>query len=89
MTEKASAIVLPLNASAEQFKCGSCHFFMRRGETEWDAKEGKCRLVLPPQYAQVPFDPEGQPPNTVNDTDSCDLWRASGKTFIVSRRAGP
>lgn len=89
MPEKPSAIVLPLNADADQLKCGSCHFFTRRGESEWDAKRGQCRLALPPQYARVPYNAEGQPENTVDDTDSCDLWRASGKTFIVSRRIGP
>jgi hypothetical protein len=89
MSKEKSDIVLTLNATADIGKCGSCHFFERRGETEWDAKRGVCRLTLPPQFARVPYDAESQPENTVDDTDSCDLWRASGKTFIVSRKVGP
>lgn len=83
-------IVLALNQSADTGQCGSCAFFERREFNEWVAN-GLCRFRLPPTrvFARNVPDAEQQPLQTVNDTDGCDLWRSTGKTYIVSRRLKP
>lgn len=88
-------IVLGLEQTAEPHTCGSCHFFGRRSFSETYIKNedvvrdamrgGYCKFKMPPQVA-IRQQGEGAPTNWINDTDSCDLWRSSGKTFIVSKR---
>lgn len=82
-------IELPLGQSAQPGKCGSCFFFGRRADVPSYMNDvaykynqgGYCKLELPPQYARREQG-EGSPTNWIDDTGSCDLWRASGKTFI-------
>jgi hypothetical protein len=87
----AGEIVLALNQSAEPGQCGSCHFFFRDPErNEWNVN-GRCKFRLPPTrtYSKREWSGEEQPLDTVNDTDGCDFWRHTGKTYIVSRRIKP
>ena len=84
-------IVLAVNQSANTGECGSCRFFTRENATsEWDLY-GRCRFRLPPNrvFARNEWDGETRPLDSVNDTDRCDLWQSSGKTFIVSQRIKP
>lgn len=95
----ADEIILGLEQTAEPNTCGSCHFFGRRFSENLSyiknesviaeaMRGGYCKLELPPQY-QRRLQGEGAPTDWINDTGSCDLWRSSGKTFIVSRRIRP
>lgn len=91
-------IILGLGQTAEPNTCGSCLFFGRRNFTEFYIKDenvvrdamrgGYCKFKFPPQVAMRQQE-EGGPTNWVNDVDRCDLWRSSGKTFIVSQRIHP
>lgn len=88
---KQPEVVLAINQTAEPGQCGSCHFFDRRGEgSEWD-RNGYCTFRLPPTrvYTKTVWDGETLPLDTVKDSDGCDFWRSSGKTFIVSQRVKP
>lgn len=81
-------IRLELGATADPNTCGSCAKFERT--ESWNGMAGGyCTMTLPPQYARVPYDPEGKPPNQVNDTHNCDLYRHSGKAYIVSKLLRP
>ena len=84
-------IVLALNQNANAGECGSCQFFFRDPErNEWNVN-GRCQFRLPPtrNYVKREWSGEEQPLDTVNDTDGCDFWRHTGKTYIVSRRIKP
>lgn len=88
---KPDEIVLALNQNANHGECGSCHFFDRDDDhSEWIAR-GQCKFRLPPNriYEKQVWDGETMPLDTVNDTDGCDFWRSSGKTYIVSQRLKP
>lgn len=91
MTKDQSAqdpIKLELGATAEPRTCGSCYKFERR--ESWNGYPGGfCLMQLPPQYAKQPFNPEGKPPDRVSDNWSCDLYKHSGKTYIVSTLVKP
>jgi hypothetical protein len=87
MTE-ANEIVLGTGQTAEPKTCGSCHFFGRSSIEDPYNHGGYCKMELPPQY-QHRIQGEGEPTSWINDTGSCDLWRSSGKTFVVSRRIKP
>lgn len=84
-------IVLALHQSAEPGQCGSCHFFKRDPERNEYVHRGICMFKLPPtaEFVRRVWDGETQPLGTVEDTDGCDLWRHSGKTYIVSQRIKP
>lgn len=84
-------IVLALNQNAEPGQCGSCHFFERDCDSsEWIAR-GRCKFRLPPTrvYTKQIWDGDSLPLDTVKDTDGCDFWRHTGRTYIVSRRIKP
>jgi hypothetical protein len=86
----ADEIVLALNQSADPGKCGSCRFFKRQGASEWE-KSGSCKFRLPPTriYVKQVWDGDSTPLDTVNDTDGCDFWISTGKTYVVSQRVSP
>ncbi len=91
MSAKQSEVMLALNQNADANTCGSCHYFDRRDAgSEWD-HNGHCTFRLPPtrEFERHIWDGESQTPDTVQDTDRCDLWKSSGKTYIVSRRVKP
>lgn len=91
MSEKLPEIVLALNQSADSEHCGSCLFFRRNTEaSEWDQR-GRCQFKMPPtrEFRRAEWDGESQPLDTVQDTDRCDFWRTSGRTYIVSMRVKP
>ncbi len=77
-------IRLELGATADPRTCGSCQFFER---TEpWNGMPGGyCLFQLPPQYAKKPNDPDSKPLEVVRDTNTCDLYHHSGKSYIVSK----
>lgn len=90
-------VVLPLGQNAEPGKCGSCHFFGRRNESLAGIRAeeqyhynsgGYCKMQFPPQLERR-IQGEGAPTNWINDDGSCDLWRSSGKTYIVARKITP
>jgi len=88
---KTDEIVLALNHSASTGQCGSCHFFDRDDDcSEWVCR-GRCKLRLPPTliYTKTIWDGETMPLDTVNDTDGCDFWKSTGKTYVVSQRIKP
>lgn len=89
---KAPELVLALNQNANSGECGSCHYFYRSHDanSEWD-QTGYCKFRFPPTriYVKQVWDAESRPLDTVQDTDACDLWKSSGKTFIVSQRVKP
>lgn len=85
--------------SAEPNKCGSCKFFKRndvpetrtiRGgpQFEVDIWRGRCGWRPPPWLDRAAKETDGTFMNSreVLDTDSCDLYRTSGATFIQKRR---
>lgn len=87
----APEIVLAVNQSADAGTCGSCWWFQRRDATsQWDMN-GECTFRLPPtrQLVRTVWDGETQPLATVQDTDGCDFWKSSGRTYIVSQRLKP
>lgn len=91
MSEKPKETVLALNQSANARECGSCQFFSRDDDfSEWIAR-GQCKFRLPPNrvYAKQVWDGETMPLDTVNDTDGCDFWKSTGKTYVVSQRIKP
>jgi hypothetical protein len=84
-------IVLALNQNANTKECGSCYFFKRNDfKSEWD-QSGRCKLKFPPNkvFMRNFDDAENEPTATVKDTDSCDFWKSSGNTFIVSQKLKP
>lgn len=84
-------IVLALNQSANSGECGSCHFFDREDAgSEW-VHRGRCKFRLPPTriYAKQVWDGDSLPLETVQDTDGCDFWRSTGRTYVVSQRIKP
>lgn len=84
-------IRLALHQNANSKECGSCHFFNRRdANSEYD-RNGHCTFKFPPNriYEKQIWDAESQPLDTVQDTNSCDFWKSSGKTYIVSQRIKP
>jgi len=83
-------IKLALNQNVNSNECGSCHFFERKEFNEF-VVNGRCKFRLPPTrvYSKQTWDAESQPLDTVNDTDSCDFWKSTGKTYIVSKRIKP
>lgn len=86
-----SSIILALNQSANTKECGSCHFFSRNDQrSEWD-QSGSCKFRFPPNrvFTKQVWDAETAPLDTVNDTDGCDFYRSTGKTYIVSQRIKP
>lgn len=88
---KENEIVLALNQNANTGQCGSCRYFRRDGESsEWISR-GSCQFRLPPtrEFAKSIWDGETMPLDTVQDTDECDLWKSSGKAYIVSQRIKP
>lgn len=95
--DTAGEITLPIGATAEPDTCGSCKFFRRKDDgctpgSVW----GKCGFVMPPIIA-TSWDIRGLDPkqkdreytgneDTIKDTARCDLYRHSGKVYIVQRR---
>lgn len=84
-------ITLAINQTANTEECGSCYFFKRNDSKSELDQSGLCNLQFPPNriFIRNIDDGEGQPLNTVNDTDSCSFWKTSGNTFIVSKRLKP
>ena len=81
-------IILAINQNANIKECGSCHFFKRNDfKSEWD-QSGRCKFKFPPNklFMKNINDAECEPVDTVKDTDSCDFWKSSGNTFIISQR---
>lgn len=77
-------IRLEIGETAEPGTCGSCYKFERR--EAWNNKgSGYCTMNLPPQYMRAGWDGESRPKDSVNDDSSCDLYRHSGKAYIVSK----
>lgn len=88
---KPNEIILALNQNANKGECGSCMFFTRDSEeSEW-VQRGRCLFRLPPTrtFVKTVWDGETLPLDTVQDTDGCDFWETSGKTYIVSQRIKP
>jgi hypothetical protein len=92
----ANEITLAVGASAEPGTCGSCKFFERKSDGEWEAARGFCKIVLPKKMA-TQWDIRGVDPkqkdgeytgneDQIKDTDRCDLQRPDGKVYIVQRR---
>ncbi len=91
-------IELPWGQTAQPGKCGSCKHFGRRAFTETYIKDegvvleamkgGYCKFKLPPHVQQRQQE-EGGPTNWCNDTDSCDLWKSSGKVYIEKHKVTP
>ena len=81
-------IRLELGATAAFKTCGSCIRFER---TEpWNGMPGGyCGVILPSQYAQKKDDVDGRPWRVVRDTNTCDLYKSTGKTYIVSKLERP
>jgi hypothetical protein len=69
-------IELHENQSAEAGRCGSCHFFDRRGNTtDWT---GYCCVNLPPWAATkllTPVEAGLSPERGLADNRSCDLYK--------------
>ena len=88
---KPDEIVLALNHSANTGQCGSCQFFDRDDDYSERVCRGRCKFRLPPNrvYTKMVWDSETMPLDTVNDTDACDFWKSTGKTYIVSMRVKP
>lgn len=80
-------IKLEVGATAEPGTCGSCKFFERTKDA--DARGGYCNICIPPWVAHKPYNTNSLPPNFVYDADSCDLYRHSGKAYIVSEVVKP
>lgn len=80
------------HAAAEQ--CGSCRLFKRRASSLEDPDTfGLCNFVLPKFMAwkvDIP-PPKGHEagwevdPRTVQDTDSCDLYRRSESQYVQKK----
>lgn len=90
MKDQASQdpIVLGIGETAEPNTCGSCYKFERR--EPWNGHgSGYCTMNLPPHYARAFGDAESRPKDSVNDDSSCDLYRHSGKAYIVSKLVKP
>jgi hypothetical protein len=95
----ANEITLRVGASAEPDTCGSCKFFERKSDGEWDSMRGFCRIKLPAkiadQWAIRAIDPKMKDQeytgneDQIKDTDRCDLYRFSGQVYIVQRRIPP
>lgn len=98
----AGEIILPVGSSAEPDTCGSCKFFERKGDNEYYRMHGFCRIELPKKFFtqrdlrifavtnKIWKDQEytGNE-DQIKDTDRCDLYRYSGKVYIVQRRIPP
>jgi hypothetical protein len=95
----AGEIVLPLGSSAEPDTCGSCRFFVRRGDNEYTSKHGFCNIKLPAKMVEQgtirSMDPKDKDreytgnEDQIKDTDRCDLYKFSGKVYVVQRRILP
>lgn len=84
-------VVLPIGSTAEPGTCGSCYFFSRYLTNGYYQDVGFCSIRLPPpkeRYVLKQGD-FGDGPNRVKDTDSCDFYRHSGKTYIVTHQVKP
>lgn len=77
-------ITLPLGATADLHKCGSCYYFQRVPDAESRPSRGTCSLTLPPQFMKHPFSSDSGDPADLNDYDGCSLWKASGARYVVS-----
>ena len=88
---KVDEVILALNQNANTSECGSCFYFNRDDEFSEYVSRGSCKFRLPPNriYTKQIWDGETLPLETVKDTDSCDFWKSSGKTYIVSQRVKP
>lgn len=94
----SNEITLPVGSSAEPDTCGSCKFFERKDGSGYETHGswGFCKIVLPKKIArQVDIrmvDPKRRDAeytgneDQIKDTDRCDLYRHSGKVYIVQRR---
>lgn len=91
----ANEITLPVGASAEPDTCGSCKFFERKDG--YSPMYGQCRITLPAKMADKwdirRIDRKDREytgnEDQIKDTDRCDLYRFSGKVYIVQRRIPP
>jgi len=91
---KKDEVVLPVGATAEPGTCGSCKFFNRYLENDYYQKLGYCEIRMPPPKERMMPKPYAESdsdwgPNRMNNFDGCDLYRPSGKTYIVQRRVEP
>lgn len=77
-------IRLELGATAEPRTCGSCVHLERREPWNGDYG-GYCSIILPPQFAKKQWDSESRPVEWMQDTSRCDLYKSTGKAYIVSK----
>lgn len=88
----ANEITLPVGATAEPDTCGSCKFFRRKPD-DYNASRGTCGFRFPPKFdfwfAKVTVNDFQGTELDIADTDRCDLYRFSGKVYIVQRRIPP
>ena len=80
--------------SADPGKCGSCAFFWRPqvGDVRYAGVSGECRFRFPPwlrtPHANARIEgghevvENSSDWRRVKDSDGCDLWRASGLTYV-------
>lgn len=89
---KEPEITLALNQTADTNTCGSCYFFRRNGNSEWENK-GECKFKLPPKYdryfVKAVWSGDETVFETVSATNTCNFWKSTGQTYIVSQRIKP
>jgi hypothetical protein len=93
----SNEITLPVGSSAEPDTCGSCKFFRRMTNNgDWYYMNGWCTFKFPgrvvEQWQMRGLDKNregGDDPDRIKDTDRCDLYKFSGKVYIVQRRIPP
>lgn len=80
--------------SASSGECGSCRYFKRRASSLDDSDtHGVCMFVLPKHIASKIDIPPSRgtdhvwevDPRTVQDRDSCDLYKSTGRQYAQKR----